>query len=282
MTFNPYLKQLYGGLRLAAALLPVLCATVACEKKELLFEGPHYVRFTRPDTTVRESYTKPMRLLVHNAGPQLSEPITVRYVVGGNAREGIDYRILSEKGRVVIPANQSFGHVDVQLINNANNILSTQDLIFTITEVTPASLRIGFGSGEIGKISRITIADECILSGAYTAVFQARSQNFTKPGVRITGIGNECREYRVSDWNVGLFGINALKPDLLFVDNGDNSITIPPQREDFLSAPRDTIRGDGFFNPSDQSLTLNIQLQLQLEDNRDTTLIYTLNYRPDR
>ncbi len=280
MTFNQYLKQLNGGLRLAAALLPVLCASVACEKKEIIFEGPHYVRFTRPDTTLRESYTKPMRLSVHNAGPQLPEPITVRYLVSGNAREGIDYRILSEKGKVVIPANQSFGYVDLQLINNANNIISSQDLVFTITEVTPARLRIGFGSGEIGKTSRINIADECILSGAYTAAFQAGNQTITKEKISITS--TDCREYRVSDWNVGLFGVNALKPDLVFIDNGDNSITIAAQREDFLSAPRDTIRGDGFFNPSDQSVTLNIQLTLELEDSRDTTVIYTLNYRPDR
>jgi hypothetical protein len=280
MTFNQYLKQLNGGLRLAAALLPALCAFVACEKKEIIFEGPHYVRFTRADTTLRESYTKPMRLSVHNAGPRLSEPITVRYLVSGNAREGIDYRILSEKGKVVIPANQSFGYVDLQLINNANNIISSQDLVFTITEVTPASLRIGFGSGEIGKTSRITIADECILSGAYTAAFQAGNQTVTKENITITS--TDCREYRVSDWNVGLFGINALKPDLVFIDNGDNSITIADQREDLLSAPRDTIRGDGFFNPSDQSVTLNIRLRLELEDSRDTTVIYTLNYRPDR
>lgn len=280
MKANLSLKQLYGSLRIAAVLLPVLYTFVSCERKETIFEGPYYVRFTRSDTTVRESYTKPMRLSVHNAGPQLSQPITVRYLVGGSAREGIDYRILGEKGKVVIPANQSFGYVNLELINNANNIISAQDVVFTITEVTPPNLRIGFGSGEIGKISRLTIADECILSGTYTASFSGNNQTVSKQGVNMTS--TDCREYRVTDWNVGLFGINALKPDLLFIDNGDNSITIPAQREDYLSAPRDTIRGDGFFNPSDQSVTLNIQLQLELEDNRDTTLIYTLNYRPDR
>ncbi|HEX8529895.1 MAG TPA: hypothetical protein VF646_07720, partial [Cytophagales bacterium] len=246
----------------------------------LSFEGPYYVRFTRSDTTVRESYTKPMRIALHNAGPQLAEPITVTYLVGGTAREGIDYRILSEKGKVVIPANKSFGYVDVQLINNANNIIASQDIVFTITEVKPANLRVGFGSGEIGKISRLTITDECILSGVYTAAFQSSEGTITKPDISITS--TDCREYRVSDWNVGLFGVNALKPDLLFIDNGDNSISIPAQREDYLSAPSDTIRGDGFFNPSDQSVTLNIQLQFELADNRDTTVIYTLNYRPDR
>jgi hypothetical protein len=277
MKSNLYLKQLYGGLRIAAALLPVLYAFVSCERKETIFEGPYYVRFTRPDTTVRESYTKPMRLAVHHAGPQQSEPITVRYLVGGSAREGIDYRILGEKGKVVIPANQSFGYVNMELINNANNIISSQDVVFTITEVTPANLRIGFGSGEIGKISRLTIADECILNGVYTGALQTDRGTLTKQDISITS--TDCREYRVSDWNVGLlFGINALKPDLLFVDNGDNSINIPAQREEYLSAPYDTIRGDGFLNPLDQSVTLNVQLKR--ENRPDTTL--TFNFRPDR
>ncbi|MDB5242662.1 MAG: hypothetical protein JWP57_3287, partial [Spirosoma sp.] len=98
-------------------------AAIGCEKQDLnrTFEGPYFVRFTDSTLTYKESRSLPVVIRVHNAGPVLNQPITVNYTVTGSAREGKDYTILGTKGTVVIPANKSFGEIDVKLINNANN-----------------------------------------------------------------------------------------------------------------------------------------------------------------
>jgi hypothetical protein len=277
---NTY-QTLWGATRYAAAFLSLLLLALACEKKETIFEGPYHVRFTRSDTSVRESYTQTLRLSVHYAGPQLSTPIRVRYLVGGSAREGIDYRFVSEKGTVVIPANQSFGYIQLQLINNANNILETQDIRFTLLEAEPANVRIGFGSGEIGKTMQFTIVDECFLSGTYSGTNTQAETPRQYRGISITS--TDCKEYTLTNWNLGLFGLNAVRPDLTFIDNGDNSITIPPQTESELSAPRDTISGSGFYNPLDQSLTFNVELKVLTEDGkRDSSIVLNLKYNPEK
>ncbi len=271
----------WRAARYAAALLTLLLLAWACEKKETIFEGPYHVRFTRLDTTVRESYTRTLRLPVHYAGPQLATPIRISYLVGGSAREGIDYRFVSEKGTVVIAANQSIGYIQLQLINNANNILETQDIRLTLVEAEPANLRIGFGAGEIGKTMRFTIVDECFLSGSYTGINTLAEAARQYRDIDITS--TDCKEYTLTNWNLGLFGLNAVRTDLTFIDNGDNSITIPAQVEAELSAPRDTISGSGFYNPLDQSITFNVQLKILTEDEqRDSTIVLNLKYTPER
>ena len=271
----------WRATRYAAVFLTLLLLALACEKKETIFEGPYHVRFTSPDTSVRESYTRTLRLPVHYAGPQLSTPIRVRYLVSGSAREGIDYQFVGEKGTVVIPANQSFGYIQLQLINNANNILETQDIRLTLVEAEPATVRIGFGAGEIGKTMRFTIVDECFLSGTYSGSNTLAATSRQYAGIQITS--TDCKEYTLTNWNLGLFGLNALRPDLTFVDNGDNSITIPKQIESQLSAPRDTISGSGFYNPLDQSITFNVQLTvLTRDEERDSTIILNLKYTPEK
>ena len=275
------MHNIYQAARYAAALLTLLLLAWACEKKETIFEGPYHVRFTRSDTTVRESYTRTLRLAVHYAGPQLATPIRISYLVGDSAREGIDYRFVSEKGKVVIPANQSIGYIQLQLINNANNILETQEIRLTLVEAEPANVRIGFGSGEIGKTMRFTIVDECFLSGTYSGTNTLATTPRQYPGIQITS--TDCKEYTLTNWNLGLFGLNAVRTDLTFIDNGDNSITIPAQVESELSAPRDTISGSGFYNPLDQSITFNVQLKVLTRDRQqDSTIVLNLKYTPER
>jgi hypothetical protein len=247
-------------LLLCTLLLAGISWFSACDRKEIIYEGPHYVRFTQEDTSSRESVTRPFRLSVHNGGPQFSTPITVKYVVSGSAREGIDYRINGTKGTVVIPANQSFGYIDLQLINNANNILESQDIVFTLTEVEPAGLRTGFGSSEIGRKMRFTIVDECILSGTYTGAQdveneQGQTETVTSPGIRINS--TDCKEYLVSNYNIAIY--NTGSPfSLEFIDNGDNTLTIPEQQTDALPDSLATLRGSGQVNPQNGEIILNV------------------------
>ncbi|GAB3999001.1 hypothetical protein GCM10028807_48000 [Spirosoma daeguense] len=252
-----------------------------CEKQDLdrTFEGPYFVRFNDTTLTYKESYSKPIAIQVHNAGPQLSEAITINYTVSGTAREGKDYTIVGTKGRVVIPANKSTASINVQLINNANNILESQSLTFTLTSVTPASLQVGFGKGEvpIGKVFRLIIQDDCLLGGSYSGSGKVGTQTYTISDAEITS--TDCKTYTLKNWNIGLLDFNAIKPTLTFVDNGDNSLTIPSQASTELSST-DRISGTGAWNPVDRKITLNLQFTLRMTNGRDTTITYPQTYTP--
>jgi hypothetical protein len=228
----------------------------SCEKEETIFEGPYHVRFTEVEGSARESFNKPIKISVHFVGPQRDEPITVHYSVGGDAREGVDYEILGNRGSVTIPANQSFGYIDIRLINNANNILYQQDIIFTITGVSPENINIGRSKdGIIGKTTTFTIFDDCILSGSYVGT---RGRDFpSMAGIRMTS--TDCNEYLVSNWDVHIFSFPS-KRNLTFIDNGDNTLTIPEQEEETLPESLATITGTGSVNPLTGVITLNITL----------------------
>lgn len=231
---------------------------ISCEKKEIIFRGPYFVRFTEPTAASRESNRQPVRISVHNVGPQLNEPITVTYVVGGSAREGVDYRIEGTRGTVIIPAKQSFGYVTLQLINNANNILESQDVVFTITGVTPGTLGIGTSKeGIIGKRTTFTIQDDCILSGTYFATRAGGGP----PVENITVTSMDCQDYVVSNWNANISELgNPWQRSLRFVDNGDNTLRIPSQRVARLPDSLATVQGNGSVNPVTRRITLNVQL----------------------
>ena len=285
----------WAGLLIAAVFG---WAAVSCEEQDLnrTFEGPYFVRFTDSTLTVKESQSLPVAIRVHNAGPVLTEAIIVNYTVSGSAREGRDYAIVGTKGRVVIPANKSFGEISVKLINNANNILESQSLTFALTNVQPTSLQVGFGKeGALGRKLTLTIQDECLFSGLYTGTGRVRNQNVSVRDVEITS--TNCKEYTLGNWNVGLdnfivfgqstlFGFQATKPTLRFVDNGDNTLTVPSQSNaEFGSS--DTLQGNGAWNPRNRQITLNLQAKLRLQFRRgttitfrDTTYLFTQTYIP--
>ncbi|MFD1140393.1 Calx-beta domain-containing protein [Larkinella insperata] len=264
---------------------------VACEEQDMdrTFEGPYFVRFTDSSLTFKESYNQTISVRVHNAGPQLGEPITVRYAISGTAREGKDYAFEGTKGTVTIPANQSFGEIKLKLINNANNILESQTVVFTLTDVEPASLRVGFGKeGLLGKSITFTIEDDCLLSGNYTGVRQngayANLLGITPATATLRDIAitsTDCKTYTITNWNIGLpdlFGYNAIKPSFTFVDTGDNTLTIPTQSNSELGG--DTLSGTGSWNPQNRQLSFNLRWKANLRTNagKDTTLTITFPF----
>ena len=268
------------GLLIAAAFG---WAAIGCEEQDLnrTFEGPYFVRFTDSTLTFKESYNQPIGIRVHNAGPVQDQAITVNYTVSGSAREGKDYTIVGTKGTVVIPANKSFGEISVQLINNANNILESQSLTFTLTNVQPSSLQVGFGKDNaVGRKLSLTIQDECLFGGLYTGSARVRNQNFSVRDVEITS--TNCKDYTLTNWNIGLdnfilfgnstlFGFQATRPTLTFIDNGDNTLTVTPQSNaEFGSS--DTLQGNGAWNPRNRQITLNLQAKIRLQFQRDTTI----------
>ena len=292
------LKRILAGWIGGLIALGLGWAAIGCEEQDLnrTFEGPYFVRFTDSTLTHKESRSLPVVIRVHNAGPVLNQPITVNYTVSGSAREGRDYTILGTKGTVVIPANKSFGEINVKLINNANNILESQALTFTLTDVQPSSLQVGFGKDNVvGKKLTLTIQDDCLFGGLYTGTQRFGTQTVSVPDVEITS--TDCKEYTLSNWNVGLdqfvvvgnstlFDFQAIKPTLRFTDNGDNTITVPAQTNVELGSA-DTLRGNGSWNPRDRRITLNLQTTLRLQVTRgtvvsfrDTTLLFTQTYIP--
>ena len=243
---------------------------VACEEQDIdrTFEGPYFVRFTDSSLTYKESFSKTIAIKVHNAGPQLNEPIKINYVISGTAREGKDFAIEGTKGTVTIPAKQSFGEIKLKLINNANNILESQTVLLTLTDVQPSSLRVGFGKqGLLGKSLTFTIEDDCLFSGtysgarqngAYVKILQLSTNTATLPGIAISSL--DCKTYTIGNWNIGMsdfFEFNAIKPKFTFVDNGDNSLTIPVQSNADLGG--DTLSGTGSWNPQNRQISLNLR-----------------------
>ena len=269
--------------RIMAQLLLVLllagAALLGCKEQKITFEGPYYARFTDTTLSFKESYNKIIKVKVHNAGPQLSESIIMNYTVGGTARENRDYRIIGTKGAVVIPANQSFGEIQVQLINNANNILSSSTVEFTLTDIKPAD-KVQIGLGKIGKSLTLTIRDACLFEGTYSGNRQTTPTRITTVAdIDVTSV--DCKTYVVKNWNIGIFGFEAVQPSLQFVDNGNNTITIPPQKMADLNPPRDTLTGNGLWNPQTKRLTLNLRIKAVSNTTRkDTIITFPIIYVP--
>ncbi|RAJ94415.1 Calx-beta domain-containing protein [Larkinella arboricola] len=273
--------KLKGILTSTVLALLIGLAIVACETQDFdrTFEGPYFVRFTDTTLTYKESYSQEIPIRVHNVGPQRNEPITVTYTVSGSAREGKDYSIEGTKGTVTIPANESFGEIRLKLINNANNILESQNLVFTLTGVQSGDLQVGFGKdGIMGKSMTFVIQDDCLLSGTYTGTRRVGNQSATIRDIAITS--SDCKTYTVTNWNIGLFSFEAIKASLTFIDNGDNSLTIPVQSNPELAAPRDTISGTGSWNPQNRQISLNVRIKVPVSETKDSVVTFPLTYVP--
>lgn len=266
---------------LSIGFVLTMVALASCEEQKILFEGPDFVRFTDTTLTYKESQGAPVTVSVHVVGKPLNQALTVNYTVGGSAREGRDYTIEGTKGVVTIPAGKLFGTIQVNLINNANNILESQDIVFTLTGVSPnTDLQLGFGkNNRIGKTLTLTIQDDCLLSGFYTGSRRTNTGTAQVKDIEISSLN--CKTYNVANWNVGgLFNFNATKAQVSFVDNGDNTLTIPPQVSTDLGTPYDTLQGSGLWNPQTKAITLNIKVKVPYTQTRDTVITIPLTYTP--
>ena len=262
-----------------------LAALSSCQEQRITFEGPHHVRFTDTVASYRESYPRVVSLRVHNVGPQLAQPVTINYLVSGTAREGIDYNIVGTRGTVTIPANQSFGEIQLRLRNNANDRLESQEVVLTMVGATPGDLRVGFGrNNNIGRRLTLTILDDCILGGYYIGTRRAGTSTVTVPDVEVNS--TDCNEFTVSNWNIGLtnlFDFQAERPTIRFIDKKDNTIEIPEQNNSMFNSSI-VFSGNGAWNPQNGHLSLNIRLRAPLRNpTRDTVInLPTLTYIPER
>ncbi len=270
-----------------ASFFVLAAVSLACKEELQVFQGPFSVRFTDTTLSFKESYFQVVKIKVHNTGPQLDQAVTVNYTVGGTAREGRDYTIQGIKGTVTIPARKSFGEIELKLINNANNILDNSNVVFTLTDVSLKDrLQVGFGQdGRIGKRLTFTINDACIFDGTYTGIRTVRSQTGQLQNVGVADIeinSTDCRRYTVANWNIALplFNFDAEEPKITFVDNGNNSLTIPRQVIPELNAGYDTISGTGVYNPLNKRITLNLRIKTQTAARRDTFVIVPILYAP--
>lgn len=246
---------------LIAALLP------ACETERIIFTGPYHVRFTESAAFEKESYSKVIKIEVHNVGPALEEDITISYAIGGTARENVDYVILDDRRKVTIPAGQYFGYIRIQLINNANNILRSQNVVFTLLATNKDGIEIGQGPSAIGKTFTYTIYDDCILGGTYTG--NQLNGNTKYPDLSLTS--QDCETYTLSNWNLGIFS-SSIPMNLVFIDNGDNTITIPQQEEEEINDELATIEGEGVVDPTTREILLNISL-IDFEDKPTVSIV---------
>ncbi len=241
---------------------------ISCETEPILFKGPYFVRFSEVTGFEKESHSKVINIEVHQAGPAPTEDIRITYSIGGNAREGVDYKIVNERGVVTIPKGEYFGNIQVQLINNSNNILRTQDIIFTLRSTNTTEIKVGQGESQIGQTMTFTILDDCILAGDYLGKRGA----FSVPVDNITITSGDCENYILSNWNIGIFG-SPFDFSLNFVDNGDNTLTIPEQESNDLPTSVATISGSGVVNPVTREITMTVQL---VDFDNSPTVTFTL------
>lgn len=278
-----------------AALVVTLLAGLwlsSCEEQRIIYEGANFVRFTDSTVSFKESYSKAIKIRVHNGGKVLNESINVQYTIGGTAREGRDYRIEGNKGTVIIPVNQSFGEITLYLLNNANNILESSTIEFTIAGVSPSDkIKVGFGEGGLGSKMVFTIRDACIMDGIYTGRLPVGNQAFQLADIEISSA--DCKRYTISNINVGLLGFpqffnwdspvgfQAERPTLDFIDNGNNTLTIPQQVIPQFASGYDTLSGTGVWNPVNKQISLSIRMKVyKLSNGRDSTVNLPLIYVP--
>lgn len=248
--------------------LVLLMIITSCETDPIVFRGPYHVRFTEATGYDKESFSQPIDIQVHIAGPALDEDLTIGYLIEGNAREGVDYVILDERKKVKIPAGEYFGNIRIQLINNANNILRSQDIIFTLISANQNNLEIGQGASAIGKNFTFTIFDDCILGGTYSG--KRVDSGTTYPDISITS--SDCETYLLSNWNVGVFQTDT-EMDLNFIDNGDNTLTIPEQEEENLDDELATIKGTGVVDPVTREILLKVML-VDFENKPEVSIVF--------
>lgn len=245
----------------------MLMLLTACETERVLFEGPYFVRFSESAETKRESYSKVITIPVHIAGPEQDHDIIVRYKVEGDAREGVDYILPGDRGSVVIEKGEHFGYIELQLINNSNNIIRSQEIVFTLLSTNDPEIQVGQGPSQMNTTFTFTIFDDCILGGNYKG-----SRNlFSIPTEGITITSEDCENYRLSNWNIDIFN-TPFEMDLIFIDNGDNTLTIPTQEEDVLPEDWATIRGSGTVDPITREIEMTVVL-VDLEGEPEVSFI---------
>jgi hypothetical protein len=263
----------------------------SCKEETILFQQ-NFVRFTDTTLVYKESYTPSIKVKVHNAGPVLTESIIVNYTIGGTAKEGRDYRIEGTRGAVSIPAGQNFAEISLKLINNANNIIDASTIEFTLTTATPNDkVQVGLNGGKLGKTMVLTISDVCIFDGIYTGLLPVKTQFYGVPNIPITS--NDCKRYTIDNFNIGftafsqffgyadMLSFEAEHPKLDFIDNGNNTLTIPKQVIGELPVGFDTLSGTGVWNPQNKRITLSIKMKVRkISPVKDTVVNLPLIYNP--
>ncbi|SHG61918.1 hypothetical protein SAMN04488109_1104 [Chryseolinea serpens] len=245
----------YNKAILQVMLWGLVAVVLSCETEKIIFTGPYHVRFSDTLQTLKESHSQPVKIEVHLAGPQLQDDVTATYSITGTAREGIDYTIVGDRGKVKLTRESSFGYITVQLINNSNNILRSQTLILTLTGTDHANIGVGQDGGGLGKKFIFTIQDDCILGGNY----QGLKDELSVPVEDITIISTDCEEYTLSNWDIDIFQFPRER-SLKFIDNGDNTLTIPDQKDATLPADSATINGSGFVDPQTHDIFMKVKL----------------------
>ena len=256
-----------GIIQKAVWAMLMLATVSSCETERIIFNGPYHVRFTESAAFEKESFSKVIKIEVHNVGPAIEEDMDISYSIGGTARENVDYVILDERKRLVIPGGQYFGYIRIKLINNANNILRSQNVVFTLQTTNQEEIEIGQGPSAIGRTFTYTIYDDCILGGSYTG--NAVGSSTTYPELSVTS--QDCETYTLSNWNLGFFNTSQ-EMNLVFLDNGDNTITIPQQEEEFIEDEFATIVGEGVVDPTTREIRLSITL-VDFEDKPTVSLV---------
>ena len=96
-----------------------------------------------------------------------------------------------------------------------------------------------------------------IVSSAGT--YSGQKDAVSVPIDNLTITSQDCEQYTLSNWDLGFFNFTETR-DLVFIDNGDNTLTIPDQEESTLPADLATIRGSGIVDPVTRKIVMMVTL----------------------
>ena len=95
----------------------------------------------------------------------------------------------------------------------------------------------------------------------------------TVPIQDISITSTDCENYTLTNWDIYVFQYPQVR-DLTFIDNGDNTLTIPPQKESTLVDSLSTIKGSGVVDPNTRKITMTVILaDYQGQPQKSFTLI---------
>src|SRR5439155_15676335 len=115
-----------------------------------------YVSVAAPAQNASENGPTPRSFVVTRAGGDLSKPLTLSYLVGGTATNGVDYAAIS--GAIVIPANATSISVTVTPVDDpiaeatetvTLTLFATSD--YAIGNVSSATIRINDNDTPVGN-----------------------------------------------------------------------------------------------------------------------------------
>jgi len=188
---------------LKLALLALSAGTlISCDEDTVTYGGTNFVTFDKVASTRYNFFENGgvSKIPVNLAFPK-SNDITVTFTVTSTvAVAGVDYNVLSP-GSIVIPAGQTTGYIEVEIINN-EIMNDSKTLDITLTSVNDTSVSLGINDVASTFKKFLIINDDCTTNfiafiGRYNSIDTETQNVIGSADVDVTETG-ECNLLNIS------------------------------------------------------------------------------------